>query len=1015
MNFLNKQNGITLIALVISIIVMLILAGVSINAIIGEKGILTQTKDAAMKNKLATLLEQIDIYRVSQEMENKTGLELYPIKKNDTGSLITITSKLQNGELTLSDLKSELKQYLVRKATQIDTTIVANVNDYKVYKDYYYIDENLIPAVSEFNGRVVLLIGISSYTVISLDGYDWGGSGDNSYALQISNSQSAAEELNAYSSYYAAGNNTYKLSGVGKLTVVGEKTEKLANIIGENFEKGIKELDLVSITEKFSIPTTTTANINYDCIGKNSSGNKIYVKQLLIDVINEGATVYIIDMNNDLWAWGFSGYNKLALGITGNVATPTKLLQGIQENGTQVKISKVWANGANTVVLTTQNNIYMAGCNTNGLLGQETTDSYASWVQPTIYLGVDEITSVEKYETLIGTMEDGNLKDIYLHSGANSEMSIFILYDNGKCYWKGYSSNGISGKLPATSRYVDVTELLNNDIQAVLGETYSSKDLKKIYTCYTNAFYTFRDGTFFTGGWKGSAGHGDGDNIINYAMDLDDNIISNVKDVKARDIILTNDNLYYTRTEEYEEGTTTIKKWHQKCVALKDLPTGFSFENAILLSKNYIISNNIVYEIKYNPYKVELTLEKNEELSNKNIINSKVICNMSDGNNKSGVSSKYKYVYCTTDGKFYINNVDEIYISDENSLYHSTDLGFDNTIYVSSDSENIDILLENYDYIEELDKNNKTNLIEDSAFVSKVVSSANVKYLVYNDSDDGGNYVKFKGNKRCGLCGEDFKDNIIFNRISKNSNDTLEVKQVFSSNYTKTSNSKKRCSSSVFLTNDNSVYWAGTISGGHSGFVCMKGVQYTENDYIKEDDGAVSYRYSKYPLLVENEILNSISDKIENIVFSKFDLEGGINTFSTAILTTDGNVYVYGNNGKTNGTGTNITDYALLNIGDKIKKVYSANGLMFAITENGDVYSWGYDYYNLTGKSQEFLSTPVKLPLSNVYYITIGEGFAIFATEDGKVYGIGRNEYGQLGTGNNTPATNFVECVELEK
>ena len=88
---------------------------------------------------------------------------------------------------------------------------------------------------------------------------------------------------------------------------------------------------------------------------------------------------------------------------------------------------------------------------------------------------------------------------------------------------------------------------------------------------------------------------------------------------------------------------------------------------------------------------------------------------------------------------------------------------------------------------------------------------------------------------------------------------------------------------------------------------------------------------------------------------------------------------------------------------------------MFAITENGDVYSWGYDYYNLTGKSQEFLSTPVKLPLSNVYYITIGEGFAIFATEDGKVYGIGRNEYGQLGTGNNTPATNFVECVELEK
>ena len=38
---LKSKNGITLIALVVSIIVMLILAGVSLNATIGDNGIIT--------------------------------------------------------------------------------------------------------------------------------------------------------------------------------------------------------------------------------------------------------------------------------------------------------------------------------------------------------------------------------------------------------------------------------------------------------------------------------------------------------------------------------------------------------------------------------------------------------------------------------------------------------------------------------------------------------------------------------------------------------------------------------------------------------------------------------------------------------------------------------------------------------------------------------------------------------------------------------------------------------------
>ena len=42
----KKQSGITLVALVVTIVVLLILAGVSINLVLGENGLITQAKEA---------------------------------------------------------------------------------------------------------------------------------------------------------------------------------------------------------------------------------------------------------------------------------------------------------------------------------------------------------------------------------------------------------------------------------------------------------------------------------------------------------------------------------------------------------------------------------------------------------------------------------------------------------------------------------------------------------------------------------------------------------------------------------------------------------------------------------------------------------------------------------------------------------------------------------------------------------------------------------------------------------
>ena len=55
------KNGITLIALVITIIVLLILAGVTIATLTGDNGILTKAQNSKEKNAQKTVEEQINL------------------------------------------------------------------------------------------------------------------------------------------------------------------------------------------------------------------------------------------------------------------------------------------------------------------------------------------------------------------------------------------------------------------------------------------------------------------------------------------------------------------------------------------------------------------------------------------------------------------------------------------------------------------------------------------------------------------------------------------------------------------------------------------------------------------------------------------------------------------------------------------------------------------------------------------------------------------------------------------
>ncbi|MBR2290578.1 MAG: hypothetical protein IJ867_08435 [Clostridia bacterium] len=90
----KRNRGITLIALIITIIVMLILAGVSLNAIIGDNGIITNAQNANMKSGMAAL----------EEWLQEKYVEYYDSAlESDSGNEIIFLNRMFNYTLLLPD------------------------------------------------------------------------------------------------------------------------------------------------------------------------------------------------------------------------------------------------------------------------------------------------------------------------------------------------------------------------------------------------------------------------------------------------------------------------------------------------------------------------------------------------------------------------------------------------------------------------------------------------------------------------------------------------------------------------------------------------------------------------------------------------------------------------------------------------------------------------------------------------------------------------------------------------
>ena len=69
----NGNRGITLIALVITIIVLLILAGITVASLSGDNGLIDKTSEAQFRTEIAQYQEDLDLSIIKEEGKYKRG------------------------------------------------------------------------------------------------------------------------------------------------------------------------------------------------------------------------------------------------------------------------------------------------------------------------------------------------------------------------------------------------------------------------------------------------------------------------------------------------------------------------------------------------------------------------------------------------------------------------------------------------------------------------------------------------------------------------------------------------------------------------------------------------------------------------------------------------------------------------------------------------------------------------------------------------------------------------------
>ncbi len=574
----KNRKGITLIALVITIIILLILAGITISALTNT-GIFARANDAKEKTAMAQEDESVKMAVSSATIEGEGELTIENLQDAFTKSNL-------NGPLTGNGpwtYTGDYGEYDIEKNGNITTTAKGDGSDNKIIKliGKYGVTESKKLVKMEMDtqekevwkeakigeeipevGKIKNMYGDSGiWYIINSKGevYAWGKNYNGQLGLgntENQNSPVKIEGLASVEEIYISNNyfgSAYARTTSGELYVWGNNNYGqlgIGNTENQNTPTKIKNFSNVEnvYLDEYSVYVKTTNGEVYTW-GRNNSGqlgigntenqsSPVKIKSLIDvkDIYTDYGNIYAKMTTGELYAWGSNYCGRLGTGNTEDQSTPVKI-----EGLTNVEEMDF---GRNSVYAKTANGeAYAWGNNEYGQLGIGNKENQS------------KPTKIEKLT---------NIKKIYTSNYGFT----YAITQNGKVYSWGYNGDGELGigNKENQNTPVLVEDLTNMDdmgsgsgicAKTAVGELYvlgynegqlgiehtedSTKPVKieeitnvsKIYGKHAKCFacLTVNGEAYMTGEWKWEKieGYGENQKISNLGSDyLDNNNVLNV-------------------------------------------------------------------------------------------------------------------------------------------------------------------------------------------------------------------------------------------------------------------------------------------------------------------------------------------------------------------------------------------------------------------------------------------------------------------------------------------------------
>ena len=455
----KEMKGITLVALVITIVVLLILAGVSINTVLGDDGIIKKAKEAAEATKRASAEEEMNRLVLEYQLaSNDETLESFLQEKVTEGRIDGVTD---NGDGTITITKKvEGKDYTITVKKPVAPTPSVKVGAIRVVSDSTGAGSSLgeastrkgttlyIMIESTISGGTTTVSPQVPYAVTENGTYKFTVTGTvngTTYTKEVSVTvnqfkNSILEDINikigdsVNYTYDSAG--SYSLSS----TYSGESSNQtIAQTTGLtwkvlNVDKENDTVDIISTN-----PTSSTVRF-YGALGYHNGPyimNKICEELYSNSTLNVTArNINLLDMEQHLTPTGIATRNKYANSVRygktktykDNYSCYPLLYEG--QKGAGVNVAEANASTIAQPDITKGNDPYSESVDTTGPLTDKTykqADNKVLTVTQTLYsIPINEANYGEAYKVLNNSTPYW-VSARYVYT--NSNVAVFGMYD----------------------------------------------------------------------------------------------------------------------------------------------------------------------------------------------------------------------------------------------------------------------------------------------------------------------------------------------------------------------------------------------------------------------------------------------------------------------------------------------------------------------------------------------------------------------------------------------------------